>query len=240
VGGAREMAFLQTLGRYLLALGKRWWALMSCAVFTFIGYYAAANNKGNGWIVGAVGVAAVLMFFIASFLAWKEQYEKASEEIPELEIRWNPGEQTYHYEYPLPLDDPVLNIYFRICIVNISKRTVVTDIKVKLEKLTPHELACVPCCLRLMNDIIPVPGKTPKESFSLNPGDKQFVDLMMQKPNFPKFFIWHTVVPQIGVDVPAQAYTMTISVTAANADPVSQSFELVEDGPVWNLRAVNG
>ncbi len=53
---------------------------MSCAVFTLIGWYAAVNNKWNSWIVGSTAVAALAMFIIASFLAWKEQYERAAEE----------------------------------------------------------------------------------------------------------------------------------------------------------------
>lgn len=53
---------------------------MSCAVFTFLGWYATANNKGNTWIVSSMVVATVFMFIVASFLAWKEQYEKAAEE----------------------------------------------------------------------------------------------------------------------------------------------------------------
>ena len=53
---------------YLKAIGKHWWALMSCAVFTLLGFYISYANKNNDWAVKGVFVLAVLMLFVACFL----------------------------------------------------------------------------------------------------------------------------------------------------------------------------
>jgi hypothetical protein len=63
------------LWHYCKALWKRWWALMSCAVFTGIGIYAAWYGKSNSWIVWVSCITTVIMFLVASFLAWNEEYK---------------------------------------------------------------------------------------------------------------------------------------------------------------------
>jgi len=60
---------------------KRWWALLSCAVFTVIGVYAAATNKANSWVVSTTVVAAVAMFIVASYLTWKEEHDMYTTEL---------------------------------------------------------------------------------------------------------------------------------------------------------------
>jgi hypothetical protein len=47
---------------------------MSCAAFTAIGVYVAATNKSNQWVVKVSFAAAILMFFVASYLAWSDQH----------------------------------------------------------------------------------------------------------------------------------------------------------------------
>jgi hypothetical protein len=59
---------------FLKSMLKRWWALMSCAVFTGIGVYAAAESKSNTWIVWASSVAAIALFVVAAFLSWNEEH----------------------------------------------------------------------------------------------------------------------------------------------------------------------
>jgi hypothetical protein len=49
---------------------------MSCAVFTLIGLYALIKGKSNAWIIGASLTAAVVFFYVAAFLAWREEYIK--------------------------------------------------------------------------------------------------------------------------------------------------------------------
>jgi hypothetical protein len=154
-----------------------------------------------------------------------------------LEIRWEPGQTTYLHEYTLP---PYLTLYthFRICIVNQSKTQSATNVEVTLEELIPHEMDCVPCHLRLMhNKLVGDKPETPIDKFSLSPGARQFVDVMMQSPSSDSFSIWHTVLHQ-SVYIPKQAYEMRIVVTADKIQPVSQQFEIFRDGNLWNLRCM--
>lgn len=160
------------------------------------------------------------------------ELERKSPSADALEIRWNPGEKTYDFRYVMPEGN--LNIQYRLCIVNVSGRHLI-DVNVKLQNLTPHELSCVPCDLQLMNDN-PDPGAPHITTFSLAPGGERFIDLLLQWPNSSTFWILHTV-PKISRVVTAQAYSMTIKATAANASPVSQDFELTKNGSVWDLVA---
>jgi hypothetical protein len=54
---------------------KEWWGLMGTAVFTFLGIYVAAANRSNQWVVGASAVAGGILFFVASYRAWKRQHD---------------------------------------------------------------------------------------------------------------------------------------------------------------------
>jgi hypothetical protein len=60
---------------------------------------------------------------------------------------------------------------------------------------------------------------------------------MMWRPDSSRFQIWHTVLRQ-PTDIPAQPYTMKITASAANATPVSKTFEICRDGADWNMRMV--
>jgi len=64
------------LWQWLKAVGIHWLALMSCAIFTLIGFIAAITNETNRWIVWAMVVGAVVCLFTACFLAWKDEHEK--------------------------------------------------------------------------------------------------------------------------------------------------------------------
>lgn len=57
------------------ALIRKWWALMSCAVFTFLGLYSLVANKSNRWLIGASFVAAAFLFLVAAFLAWNDEHK---------------------------------------------------------------------------------------------------------------------------------------------------------------------
>ncbi|MGA8773654.1 MAG: hypothetical protein WCC32_13120 [Terriglobales bacterium] len=63
-----------TLLMYFKALGKRLWPLLSCAVFTAIGVYAAATNQSNRWVAWTSLGAAFLLLLVASFLAWRDEH----------------------------------------------------------------------------------------------------------------------------------------------------------------------
>lgn len=66
---------------FLKALLGHWWALMSCAAFTFLGVYAAAANKASTWIVAGIGFLAVLFFVVAAFKTWADEHRKCVAEI---------------------------------------------------------------------------------------------------------------------------------------------------------------
>ena len=59
---------------YFKALFKRWWPLLSCAVFTVIGVYAAATNQSNSSVARVSVVAAFVLLLVASFHAWRDEH----------------------------------------------------------------------------------------------------------------------------------------------------------------------
>jgi hypothetical protein len=59
-----------SFGRAIL---RRWWALLSSAVLTIIGFYALLASKNTVWIIGADLVAFVLLFGFAAHGAWKDE-----------------------------------------------------------------------------------------------------------------------------------------------------------------------
>jgi hypothetical protein len=66
---------------FFKALLKHWWALMSSAVFTGIGVYAAWRGKTNHWVVTASIGAGLALFYVAAFRAWREEHEKLEAEV---------------------------------------------------------------------------------------------------------------------------------------------------------------
>ena len=66
---------MSALRLFLAAMEKRWWALLSCAAFTLLALYALATNQNNHWLLVASIIAALICFLVASFGAWKEQYD---------------------------------------------------------------------------------------------------------------------------------------------------------------------
>jgi hypothetical protein len=65
---------------FLRAWLRHWWALMSSAVFTGLGVYAAWQDKPNHWIVAASIVAGIALFYVAAFLAWRDEHKKYEDE----------------------------------------------------------------------------------------------------------------------------------------------------------------
>jgi hypothetical protein len=58
---------------FLRAVLRRWWALLSSAVLTCIGFYALVANKSATWLIAADLIAAVLLFYFAAYGAWKDE-----------------------------------------------------------------------------------------------------------------------------------------------------------------------
>jgi hypothetical protein len=55
------------------AIWRRWWALLSSAVLTIIGFYALMANKSAAWVIAADLIAAILLFYWASYGAWQQE-----------------------------------------------------------------------------------------------------------------------------------------------------------------------
>jgi hypothetical protein len=193
------------------------------------------------WYVWALGCMSILAVYVLESSFKKFQSEKDRADIledrarPKLEITWTPTEEVYVFRHPPGSPNP--SIHYRVCIRNTSTIDAVDGIVVTLDQLAPRALDCVPCRLRLMNNILMPPQMDVRvETFSLNPAARQFIDLMEQKPGSPTFNIWHTVVPQQSTQIPAQAYKMRIVASALKAAPAQLDLELVKNGNVWELR----
>jgi hypothetical protein len=73
--------------QFLKALLRQWWALMSCAVFTIIGIWAAARGKSNTWTVEISFAAAAFLLLMAAYRAWKEEYVQ-NRNGPRIMMEW--------------------------------------------------------------------------------------------------------------------------------------------------------
>jgi hypothetical protein len=70
---SESIAGMKELWPFIEAVGRHWWALMSCAIFTGLGVFIAWGNKSNMWAVEASIAAAVICVFIACYLAWRDE-----------------------------------------------------------------------------------------------------------------------------------------------------------------------
>jgi hypothetical protein len=187
----------------------------------------------------AAVIAGVLFVCLCAFIATRDEWiRKLAEftrepDIASLKILWKPGESVFVHSYRMPPEDATLNVEFRVCVVNTSKRTTLTGIRVRLQELQPYELPCVPCGLRLMNNT-----KDPLiERFDLHPQEEQFVSLFVQKAGAASFWFLHTT-PGIDWTVPAQQYAMTV-VASCGPTRAEQRFEVVKNGLQWEMRTIN-
>lgn len=78
---ARYTLNMTTLWLYLQALWRHWWSLMGCAAFTFLGIYAAATSQTPAWAVRASFALSAILFFVASYQAWKQERESLTDEL---------------------------------------------------------------------------------------------------------------------------------------------------------------
>jgi hypothetical protein len=63
-------------GGYFRRLLKQWFSLMSCAVFTFLGWYLAKYPQTPDWIYEANKILAIFFLFLAGFLVWRHEYKE--------------------------------------------------------------------------------------------------------------------------------------------------------------------
>lgn len=85
---------MDTLGGFVAALLAHWWALMSCAIFTLLGFWEAVLKKSRRWHTRATFYAAVFCLFLASFFAWNDEHNKVNSDastIRNLKRQLNPS-----------------------------------------------------------------------------------------------------------------------------------------------------
>jgi hypothetical protein len=70
---------MNDLRQFLAALLKRWWPLMSCAVFTALGLIAALSRRGNAWTIAGTGLFALAFLLYAAFGVWRDEHGKLLE-----------------------------------------------------------------------------------------------------------------------------------------------------------------
>lgn len=101
---------MNELWPFIKAVGRHWWALMSCAIFTGLGVFIAWANESSAWAVEASLAAAAICVFIACYLAWRDEHklliaERAINQRPSLH-----GEITHAFigpTHPFQKSDPV-------------------------------------------------------------------------------------------------------------------------------------
>jgi hypothetical protein len=80
-----------SLLRFLDAVRKHLWALMSCAAFTLLGMWILYANKSNGWAFQATLALAGFCLFWACFLAWRDKEKEVQQLKAELEAKVRPS-----------------------------------------------------------------------------------------------------------------------------------------------------
>jgi hypothetical protein len=55
---------------------KRWWALMSCAAFTFLGIWTAYANKGREWVLWGSFLLGIVFLIVAAYRTWLAEHHE--------------------------------------------------------------------------------------------------------------------------------------------------------------------
>ena len=135
---------MNIFAKFIAALLRKWWALMSCAAFTILGLWASIENKSNAWVVSGIITLAVIFFLVAAFGAWCQEHSnflsaerKASELSPQFDFQVGTMLWKYDDTQDRTLFFPIASILNRghssittnwVATVNISGTT---------EKMTP-------------------------------------------------------------------------------------------------------
>jgi hypothetical protein len=71
---------------FLKAIFHYWWALMSCAAFTFLGIWATFGNKGRDWVLWSSLVLGVVFLLFAAYKAWAREHQSWKDEHQTVEM----------------------------------------------------------------------------------------------------------------------------------------------------------
>lgn len=125
--------YLKSIGFYFKSIIKIWWALMSCAVFTFLGVYVILANKSSTWSVSATFFLAVFFFFLAGFSAWKKEHDALTSLQCSLDIPKIKGRIRTAF-----LDREQQRYYLEISLVNYAEVScTVQDFKLRVSGAAP-------------------------------------------------------------------------------------------------------
>jgi hypothetical protein len=126
---------------YFKAFGKHWWALMSCAAFTILGFYVAWANKSNEWTVRGIFGIALGLLIVAGFLAWRDEFRRAND----LEAKLRDIEAS-------PRLTPVQNIY-------LPAQQISPELKPPKHNVQCLGVEIEDICLTIAFQNIPIPGE---------------------------------------------------------------------------------
>ena len=128
-------------------------------------------------------------------------------------------------------------LYFGLCVKNISG-VPVHGIKAELQKIEPEpNSSYAPCPLRLRHNILP--GNQPIREFSLNPGDRQFPQLMLQAESLDFFWILTAIDTIPDWTIPIHPYRFHVRVSSSTPGPEAcGTYELYRDGKLWNMKEI--
>ena len=213
--------------------------LVSESTFTSWGWLLTLDFSWTTW--GIVLLVAVLLGATESGyrLYAKERSEKSDAlrkvddyETPKLTLSWSPVDGPYRW-WDETRQPP--SLYFGLCIKNDSNLPV-TGVRVELQDINPAPPSSyVPCPLRLRHNILPA-NKAVHE-FSLNGGDKKFVQLMLQAEDMDSFWILTAVESMQDWVVPIEEYTFSVRVSSATPGADAEGrYQIYRDGRLWNMK----
>jgi hypothetical protein len=104
---------------------------------------------------------------------------------------------------------------------------------VQITLIDPFEMLCIPARLLLMNE------DPSAREFFLPASGTQYVDVIQQSQPSGDAYLWHIVKNQSIKLKAAGNFSIEITTYGDNADSVSQYFDIVKEGTVFALKAVD-
>ena len=135
---------------YLHVLREEVWQLLSCALFTFLGFYAAASNKDSRWLVGAMVVMAAVCLIWATYKAWLKTYTALQDEIaknavPDVSVIVRNFCVYPDFEYPKPGEPKTVGATFEFTTEMVNRSfadTNVTRVSVEIKDTAGKPYEC--------------------------------------------------------------------------------------------------
>ncbi len=180
-------------------------------------------------IISAFVIFGLLRINYEQFLSLEEKIRNQEKEIDKLRERLEPrfeiifGEDgSFEQVNKLGVDE--IQRLYRIGVVN-QGGTTITNVRVQLEKIDDYNNPFLPVELRQMHDNTP----PYKRSFSLNPEQTQFVDVVSKRERGSGYdvpiVLWYAV-EDLPNTIPRSRYKLHILVIGDNVQPHRQIFRV--------------